>query len=62
MGRFLFDGMETKEERTTIGVIIPEDLKEKLLKIAKREHRSLSRQAEFFLRQAVEHLDTDVEQ
>lgn len=54
--------MEAKTERTTIGVIIPEDLKERLAEIAKREHRSLSRQAEYFLRRAVEHLDTDDEQ
>lgn len=45
-------------KRTSIGVIVDAELKNKILKIAKDQKRSLSSQVEFFLHQSVEHWET----
>jgi len=41
------------ENKVTIGVVVDPELKSELSRIAEKERRSLSGQAEFFLRQGV---------
>ena len=50
----LFDKSRRMESKTYIGVNMNKTLKQRLLRIAKSEHRSLSSQVEFFLSQSVE--------
>ena len=47
--------MSTENTRTSIGVLVSSDLKDRISAIAQKEHRSLSGQAEFFLAKSVEH-------
>jgi len=50
---------DTKPEKTTVGVVMTPELKQKLNQIADQERRSLSGQIEFFLRNCVEQTATN---